>query len=441
MNIRCFITAAGLGIALISGIAPALELELGFAPRNNIIPPRSDYTETTLAVISSGTPVFGLDKSDVIVSNGVALAWRKRNPRLYDLQIQCSNTSGVVTVTIPAGSCRDTNGVPNPAVSAELPIAWAPWAADIKRSHYIVRDRWAPTASLLLPGAASNEVAMKFAWVNPGSFIMGNDGPYDEPQRAANETPHHVTLTKGFWIAETECTQEQWQSVMSNTPSFFQRNRDDTAIHPVESVSWSNAMAFATTLNNTYPGLNASLPTEAQWEYACRAGTRTAFYSAPDDIRGDAYSEKLAVIGWYAGNSANWNDGKESETAPPNCINISGSFTSIMYGPPDYTDFATHRVGNQAKNDWGIKDMSGNVAEWCRDFYLANLGTNAVSDPVATNAFTTDLRVIRGGSWTSAAADCRSCARSGMPPGTAANTIGFRLVIPGNASISTAPIP
>jgi formylglycine-generating enzyme required for sulfatase activity len=435
----CVALAAALAAMLAaSGAARAWTLELGFAPRDNIIPstPDPEYRETTLAVISSDVEIAGLEKSDILVENGTALGWRRRNAKLYDLQIRCDNVPGAVRVTVPAGCCTNADGEPLAGdVVAELPIAWAPWATDIRRSHFIVRGRWAPTASLLLSAPGDPVVAMEFIWISPGTWWMGSKD--EAPSHQPNETWHKVTLTKGYWIATTECTQAQWEAVMGSNPSVFVRSGEEAALYPVDSVSWNDAMAFATALNTRYPGLGMGLPTEAQWEYACRAQTTTVFYSGPDDIAGDANSKKLSVIGWFAGNSANWQNGKEDETPPPNAADLSAEFTNFLYGPPEFTLFAPHRVGNHAKNDWGVKDPSGNVAEWCADVYAEDLGSGDAVDPLTGGDG--GLRVVRGGSWRSPARDCRSCARLGLAPETSRDDIGFRPVIPGDAMSSQAP--
>ena len=410
----------------------ASHIEISFAPFNNIIPPRSDYKETTLAIFQSDSEIVGLSKSDIVVSNGIALKWRKRNPKLYDLQVQSTNTSGFVSVTIPAGSCSDSTGTPLQSnITARLPIAWAPWAIDVKRSHYIVRERWAPQASIGLSSPGQSEEAMMFTWISPGSFDMGNASTYDEPIRSTNTSPHHVSISKGFWIASSECTQKQWMAVMTNNPAFFTYNNKDTDKHPVDSVSWTDVNKFISNVNRAHNNLHMRLPTEAEWEFACRAETTTAFFSGPDDIKGDASSKHLEVIGWFAGNSANWKNGKDSEKPPSNAINIASSFSSILYGPPKYTKFAPHKISNHAKNDWALKDTSGNLAEWCIDSYTPSLGTNSVVDPVTTN--NSPLKVIRGGSWRSSAAECRSYARAYLDKNTKQDDVGFRpIIIPAN---------
>jgi formylglycine-generating enzyme required for sulfatase activity len=257
-------------------------------------------------------------------------------------------------------------------------------------------------------------------------------GPNADPSHKPNETRHQVTLTKGFWIATAECAQAQWKAVMDSAPSVFPRSGEED-VHPVDSVSWNDAMAFAAAVNARHPGLGMTLPTEAQWEYACRAETTTAFYSGPNDIRGDANSKHLDVIGWYAGNSAAWKgSGKTPETAPANAADLSAEFSDFLFGPPEFTRFAPHRVGNHAKNDWGLKDFSGNLAEWFADVYAEDLGASDATDPFTDAGGA--LRVVRGGSWRSAAADCRSCARSGLAPDTARDDLGFRPIIPGDAT-------
>ena len=114
-------------------------------------------------------------------------------------------------------------------------------------------------------------ITQRFRWLEPGTFLMGS--PETEPERYEDEVQHSVTLTQGFWLADTTVTQALWQAVMGNNPSSFQDDKNN----PVENVSWDDAQAFIGKLNELIPGLQAKLPSEAQWEYACRAGTTTPF--------------------------------------------------------------------------------------------------------------------------------------------------------------------
>ena len=132
-------------------------------------------------------------------------------------------------------------------------------------------------------------------WIKPGTFWMGS--PEDEPGRDDNEIRHQVTLSKGFWLADTPCTQALWQAVMGHNPSRFEDPK-----RPVENVSWNDTQSFFQKLNTEF-GISMSLPTEAQWEYACRAGTTEATYAGPIRILGENNAPILDEIAWYGGNS------------------------------------------------------------------------------------------------------------------------------------------
>ena len=405
-----------------------------FAPSRDIIPPKGDFMETVLAVIETNKPAVGLTKEDIKVKGGFALNFRKRNPRLYDLQIRAEYHPGPIIVTIPADACTDQEGNKLEAsVTAKLPVAWAPWYGTGKRFSYITRGRHVPQA--LLDLTSGNKIQMVMNWINPGTFYMGSKGPdfgpYAAKHHKANEVYHKVTISRGFWISYLECTREQWKAIMGNSPSYFKPGEDDEIELPVENVSWYNVQEFLKKLNTMHPGLNARLPTEAEWEYCCRSGTTTAFYCGPDDIIGDAHSHfNLSQQGWYAGNSADWNVKKRTEVVPKNYVDISNLYKDFQFPVAEYKRFAPHHIGLKSKSDWGLGDFSGNVAEWCQDIYVPDLGKKVQTDPLIKGGGT--KRVVRGGSWKSAAADCRSASRTGMDPHKKSNTVGFRIVIPGD---------
>jgi formylglycine-generating enzyme len=224
------------------------------------------------------------------------------------------------------------------------------------------------------------DLSMDMLWVEPGSFEMGS--PSSEKDRQDRETPHSVTLTQGFYLGKHEVTQTQWEKVMGSNPSRYKG-----ADRPVESVSWTEVTAFCDKLTELErkagrlpAGMSYQLPTEAQWEYACRAGTKTAF---------------------------SFGDSLFSEQA-----NISG-------GPGETVD-----VGKYPGNSWGFHDMHGNVFEWCADWYGA-YPTGAVSDPVGPADGSN--RVLRGGSWHVTADGARSACRDGFEPAFSGNFLGFRL--------------
>ena len=233
---------------------------------------------------------------------------------------------------------------------------------------------------------------LAFRYCPPGTFWTGS--PSDEPGRnAERETLRKVTLTKGFWILETPITQRIWKAALGENPSWFSSTGGgkaevaglETDDFPVENVSWNDVQAFlqkANAANWGQKGWTLRLPTEAEWEWACRAGTTTAFYWGDD-----------------------WESGK---------ANAAGASPR------------TRKVGQGKANAWGIRDMSGNVAEWCSDRFEASTAQEA-TDP--TGAQEGNARALRGGSWKDDAAFCRSAARRSNTTGVRANWIGFRVVL------------
>ncbi|MBR0237218.1 MAG: SUMF1/EgtB/PvdO family nonheme iron enzyme [Thermoguttaceae bacterium] len=205
-----------------------------------------------------------------------------------------------------------------------------------------------------------NGVEFAFRWCPAGKFMMGyEDG-----------TQHQVTLTKGFWMMETEVTQKQWKAIMGNNPSYFKG--DDL---PVEEVFWHDCQEFCR--KSAQLGLPVQLPTEAQWEYACRAGTT------------GAYAGNLDEMAWYDSNSGS----------------------------------KTHPVGTKKPNAWGLYDMHGNVWEWCAD-WDGDYPSGSVTDPAGPSSGSS--RVFRGGSWDGHAGFCRSACRSYYEPGPRGYYLGFR---------------
>ena len=223
-------------------------------------------------------------------------------------------------------------------------------------------------------------------WIAPGRFVMGS--PEHERGRFDDETQHGVTLTKGFWLAETACTQALWQAVTGENPAHF----SDDPEQPVEQVSWLDCVAFVERINaEREDGLVLRLPTEAEWEYACRAGTRTAFSF------GDALSTELAN---YRGS---WD--------------LSGELEGENRQ-------RTLPVKHFQPNPWGLYQMHGNVWEWCAD-WSADYPAGAVTDP--TGPADGQDRVLRGGAWFDFGRFLRSACRIGDGPGIRDRRIGLRL--------------
>jgi formylglycine-generating enzyme required for sulfatase activity len=232
-----------------------------------------------------------------------------------------------------------------------------------------------------LPGLAdppadvvTNSVGMRMVRVAPGTFVMGS--PPGEPMRQEEEIPRRVTLTRAFRIAATEVTGRQWLAVMPEGPR-PQAGGD----RPVASVSWKEAQEFCLELSRK-EGETYRLPTEAEWEYACRAGGTSATGAGTD----------LAAVAWYSENS----------------------------------DGTTHPVGVKAPNAWGLHDMLGNVAEWTADVYAPYSRDVEVVDPTGPAAGST--RVVRGGSWRSFPPALRCAARVGTPESYQMAHVGLRVV-------------
>jgi formylglycine-generating enzyme required for sulfatase activity len=228
-------------------------------------------------------------------------------------------------------------------------------------------------------------VKMAFRWCPAGTFLMGS--PESEAQRQTDETQYRVTLSKGFWLAETEVTQGQWKAVMGNNPSHF-KGSDPL---PVETVSWEDAQGFFTKAKAP-AGMELRLPTEAEWEYACRAGTTTVF----------GHGDRL--------------NGKEA--------NMDGNYPYPEGTPKGPYLNKTVEVGSYAANQWGLRDMHGNVWEWCAGWY-GPYPTGAVTDP--RGPADGSNRVNRGGGWGSGGWSCRSAYRNWLTPGNRRNVLGFRV--------------
>lgn len=234
------------------------------------------------------------------------------------------------------------------------------------------------------PKNFTNSIGMKFVWISPGMFLMGS--PKNEAGRSDNEAQHEVKLTKGFYMSAYLVTQEQWQAVMGNNPSAFKGEKN----LPVEQVSWDDCQEFIKKLREKDKKLYR-LPTEAEWEYSCRAGTTTPFHF------GETISTEQAN---YNGN-VTYGDGKKGvcrkETTP---------------------------VGNFPANAFELHDMHGNVWQWCQDWY-GDYPQKDVVDP--QGAEKGQGRVLRGGSWFDSPRYSRSAFRFRDVPDNRAPNFGFRL--------------
>ncbi len=251
-----------------------------------------------------------------------------------------------------------------------------------------------------------DDVEYTFCWCPPGKFLMGSSK--NEKDRYADEGPQHeVTLTKGFWMLETQVTQKMWQSVMGNTPSYFKGDN-----LPVEQVSWDDCQEFCLKLSSKI-GMNITLPTEAQWEYACRAGTTTPFHFG-STLNGD---------------NANC-DGRYpyGTTKKGPCTTKKGPYLKKTAPVKNYSSQDSSQDSpKDSSNAWGLCDMHGNVWEWCQDWYDKNYYEDSPSiDP--TGPESGSERVLRGGSWDNIAKNCRSAVRGWSSADKRSDSLGFRLV-------------
>jgi formylglycine-generating enzyme required for sulfatase activity len=220
---------------------------------------------------------------------------------------------------------------------------------------------------------------MDLIYIPPGEFMMGFPDS-DEYRESKNGPQHHVRISKGFYMSATEVTQAQWKVVMGSNPSHFKGEN-----LPVENVSWNDAVAFCKKLSQR-GGKTYRLPTEAEWEYTCWAGSTTIF----------PYGESETLLRDYA-----W------------CY--------------PYSDNETHPVGHKKPDTFGLYDMHGNVQEWCNDWYSENYYSKSPSnDPKGPSTGT--FRVMRGGSWMDYPVHCRSATRSDHWPDFKGSFLGFRVV-------------
>lgn len=245
----------------------------------------------------------------------------------------------------------------------------------------------------------TNSIGIQFVQIPAGTFWMGSDAsncPRDDPFTERNENQdcvnkvtgdekprHQVTISRSFWLGKYEVTQAEWYKVMGNNPSDFKSEKvgGDSRNHPVEKVSWDDAQSFIRRLNGMEDASSYRLPTEAEWEYSCRAGST-----------GD-YAGDLNAMAWYVNNADN----------------------------------TTHPVGQKLPNAWGLYDMHGNVWEWVQDWYGESYySQSSTTDPRGPSSGSG--RVIRGGDWFLPAVACRSAIRgSGLPESRRA-VLSFRLL-------------
>ena len=238
---------------------------------------------------------------------------------------------------------------------------------------------------------AAGPIRPVFVPIPAGSFMMGS--PRNETGRFDDETQHEVMLSRPFYIADAPVTQAQYEAIMKTNPSKFKESGPEA---PVEQVSWENAVEWCRRMSEQDPVHIYRLPTEAEWEYACRART-----TGPYNLEG----ESLDKLAWHSGNAGS----------------------------------RTHPIRGKSPNGWGLYDCHGNVLEWCADWYKKDLGIESVNDPKGPP--TGSDRVLRGGSWDYNARSCRSADRGRFPPDERSILIGFRPVRTRRISDNTVPEP
>jgi len=282
----------------------------------------------------------------------------------------------------------------------------------------------------------SDDETLSLIWVEPGSFMMGS--PASEPGHNKDEAQHPVTLTSGYWLGRYEVTRAQWKALMGTTEKEVRAkgkegSGDQTpgkVVHPqrpMRYTSWDDAMEFCSKLNmqekaagRLPENFEYTLPTEAQWEYACRAGSTTAIHTGEFTLSENwKLAPELDSIAWYFANSA----------MPEGVRGWSGTWTPKEDGRPIEVTIeqgGLQDVGGKRANPWGFHDMLGNAWELCFDRY-GDYPATAVIDPIGPDSG--DTRVKRGGSWAHPAASCRSANRSSAPQDFQIDVTGFRLAL------------
>jgi formylglycine-generating enzyme required for sulfatase activity len=316
----------------------ATSVKVGGVPATNVVAVNST---TVTAVTPAGS--VGAASVEVTGAKGTATA---------------SGAFTYFSVVVPTWATL-LEGLPDPAVVTDANLRAAITATGLA---WRIRDNSSNIEMLLVPG---------------GTFRMGcSTGDVDCD---GDESPaHQVTLTNAFYMGKTEVTQAQWQAKMGGNPSGYQ-GQSDSPSHPVENVSW-NMIASGSTSYMALTGLR--LPTEAEWEFACRAGTAIARYGEVNDIA------------WY------WQN---------------------------WTTFSTQPVAGKLPNSLGLYDTLGNVMEWCQDFY-GPYSSESVTNPAGPTDCMSAFRLIRGSSFDRTSVYCRSSVRSSNYPMTANQTVGFRAV-------------
>lgn len=276
---------------------------------------------------------------------------------------------------------------------AGVQLVYADWLEEQGRPEQSELIRLSATAEAGESGVLGGDLAIDSRWCPAGTFTMGS--PEDEEDRKDNETQVEVTLTRGFWMGRTTVTQGQFVSVMGTRPWVGKQYVEEGSNHPATYVDWDDATELCRKLTEQEhraerlpAGWSYRLPTEAEWEYACRAETDSA-YSFGDD------AAKLGEYGWFRDNAN------------------------------DVGEEYAHEVGLKKPNAWGLCDLHGNVWEWCSDWFAEEL--RGGRDPRGPTEGS--YRVPRGGCWRNLAKYCRSASRAWFAPSDRYSDLGFRLAM------------
>ena len=372
--LRVFFARKGIalgGVALASGLASEATA--------------SDPTLVATCVQTVLTPAVA--PGAAALANGVITAMIIKTATLAAAGLVLAGsclTAALVMGAEPAPTPAAVPPPPTPAPAAPA-VAKPAWATDSGKDQY---GAWADLKVA--------EVTQRFRWIQPGTFTMGSPQAEKDAlvasvpgikDRVAIEVPHHVTLTQGFWLADSTCTQALWQAITGTNPATMK----DSLQNPVEMVSWDDCQQFLSQLNDRVSGGGFRLPSEAQWEYACRAGTTTAF--------------------------------SFGSTITPEQVNYNGKFP---FGGAAKGLFRqkTVPVKSLPPNAWGLYEMHGNVGQWCNDWGGEYSG-GAVRDPAGP--LSGSERAYRGGNYGDSAWICRSAFRNGGPPVGLSPGLGFRI--------------